>query len=358
MVGSVSKSKTIHYKRVAIGNSSSTLQELLTLACTEGGEVERASARLERINPDGDLIRLINHHTTHNNMFFGQLVSFEEGATQPFINLKGAAFYYAIDSITPADIPGREVSTTENELQNRRKEFLNSILYFGVLGNHIVIMQSAALRARELETHLNWLLGTCVQLLNGSDIILHDKPAESTIRTLENRPVKTIHVGSPVQLAQERMPAAVKADLTSTETTESVRKLSLVPATMGARIIQMVVPGWFDRHELSDALDDANLKVSLEVTYLRKTTNSGQQVLDSLSTSLRHLDDSDVRIELSGGGIIQGNGLKLSGKVTVKTLPSGLIDENDLYHQMHIWLTMQISNEELEPELLGEHCVV
>ncbi|GAB2507301.1 hypothetical protein [Microbulbifer agarilyticus] len=350
MSGTASKSKAIHYKRVSVGTETDTLQDLLWRAIQPGGPAERASARSEQPNPDGDSFRLINHHKEYGDMLFGQLVYFEEGAAQPFLSMDDKATHYDIGALTSKELPkgkGEKGGKANPEVLERRKEFLNSILYFGVWENHMVVIQSAALKFRELETHLGWLLVNQVELTDGP-IILHDKPSTRVIETLERKPAKLVKIGAPVILKGESAQSESASPAAITTDEVSVKKLRYTPSSTGAKVLRDLLPGIFEKNDLKDALDDANLKVSLEVTYSRKTSKSGQAVLDSISTSLRHLDDSDVRIELKDGGTINGQDLKLSGRVSVSTLPSGLIDENSLFQQMHAWLKNQIQSEKIE----------
>lgn len=345
------KQKAIHYKRVAIGTTQENLQSLLCKALGEGGPSEKANNRKEQVNQDEQSFRLINHHSSYSGMIFGQLVFFESGASQPYIDMDDEAQFYSIDALTTAQIKMEDDGHDQPEDSKRKKkEFLNSILYFGALDNHLVLMQSSALKSRDLETHLNWLLSTQSKLINNSPVILHDKPSEKTVKKLEKKPVKTVKLGSPIEIKQEdgSVDQVYEADSEPQEEKGVVKKLRFVPNSPGAQLIRALVPNWLENQNLTDALDDANLQVSLEITYMRKTTASGQRLLDSLSASLRHIDDSDVRIDLHGGGTISGSELKLSGKVSVKTLPSGLLDENDLYHQMHSWLVTQIENDQVE----------
>ncbi|MFH4134694.1 hypothetical protein WAI79_19990, partial [Acinetobacter baumannii] len=46
-----------------------------------------------------------------------------------------------------------------------------------------------------------------------------------------------------------------------------------------------------DDLKLEDGLDDANLKLKLTLTYNRKTSKSGQKVIDTVASSMRHNDD-------------------------------------------------------------------
>ncbi|HGX9488834.1 TPA: hypothetical protein QHU29_004727, partial [Escherichia coli] len=103
---------------------------------------------------------------------------------------------------------------------------------------------------------------------------------------------------------------------------------------------------WANDINIKDSLDEANLQVSLEITYFRKTNDSGQAVIDSIATSLRHLDEDDISIKLQGGGEITGKEIKLSGKISVEH-NNGIIDENDLFLKMHKWLFSKLDAGEL-----------
>lgn len=356
------KRKMIHYKRVAISNCHLTLQELLESALEPGSPVAKATSRKEVFNEDDDSCRLINRHKEFNGIFFGQLVFFESGKSQTFITLDEDAEFYNIGAITSDSISDHESSGqgAKSEKAKLRKEFIDSILYFGVLYDHVVILQSSALRARELETHLAWFLGTCAQKLpTGSVLVLKDKPTEETIRKLEKLPVRTVKLGAPVGIPEppsvEQASSVVASAAESEEaevTTElQAKSLKWVPKGTGVDVLSALMgAGWFEKPELKDALDDANLKVSLEISYVRKTTRHGQKMLDEMAVALRHMDDSDVRIELQGGGTLRGEDLKLSGPISVKTI-NGLVDENDLYHQMHAWLVSKVESSEIEVEV-------
>lgn len=343
---SETRNKTIQYKRAVITNNRLTLQNLLNTALKLDNKASKANQRRETINPDDYSCRFINHFKSYNGMLFGQLVFLEPGRSQVLITLDDEAEYYKIDSITPDSIDKPE---GDEEINKKHREFIDSMLYFGVLDNHVVIMQSASLRSRELEAHLAWLLGTLTELIDkNSALILQDKPTEETIKKIEQSPVKSVHLGTPVESRSEQ------GDSVNTETRVSqqeqgfAKKVKWIPCGMGADIIQAALgTEWFEKLDLNSSLDEANLQVTLEISYLRKTTSNGQRMLDSIATSLRHTEEADVRVDLYKGGTLKGGDLKLSGTVSVKTI-NGLVDENDLYHQMHSWIVTKVTTNELD----------
>jgi len=336
-----SKKKIIHYKRAVLTNTNITLQSLLDDALNKKSPAFKAKSRREVINADDDCCRLVNHHKKYNGMTFGQLVFFEPGKSQALITIDEDAEFFKINSITSESI---------GDKNKNKREFIDSFLYFGVFDNHVVIMQSAALKARELETHLAWLLGTLTNVLDkNSALILQDKPSEDTITKIESSPVKSVHLGAPIETRAEQE-AEEKSMPKNSMMKGSAKKVKWIPCGMGVDVMRAALGAdWFNKINLQDSLDEANLQVSLEITYLRKTTESGQKMLDNIATSLRHIDEADVKIGLHGGGLIHGGELKLSGSVSVKTF-NGLVDESDLYHQMHTWLVAKVRANEIDEE--------
>jgi hypothetical protein len=256
--------------------------------------------------------------------------------------------YFKVAVLTPNGIDD-ENESVEDEKIKKRREFIDSMLYFGVLDNHVVLVQSASLRARELEAHLAWLLGTCTEVMDkNSALILQDKLSEEIITKIEKSPVKSVHLGTPIESRVQKDNTIVNNTELNSETSGFAKKVKWIPCGMGADVIQAALgANWFERLDLDSSLDEANLQVSLEITYLRKTTSNGQKMLDNIATCLRHIDEADVKIDLHGGGTIRGGDLKLTGKVSVKT-NNGIVDESDLYHQLHSWMVRKVRSNEIE----------
>jgi hypothetical protein len=342
--------KTIHYKRAIVTNSHATLQDMLKEVLGKGGAANKAKLRKEMINQDSESFRLLNHHREYNGMFFGQLIFFEPGKSQPLVILDDDAEYYQIDSIRPEVIDElRQNNGQDQQGQiNNRREFLAPMLYFGALDNHLVVVQSQSLKSRDLEAHLAWLLGTCTDLLgNGNALILADKPTEETVNKVRKSPVKKVNIGTPLQTREEQVPGDEPEEANQREARS--KKVKWIPCGPAADIIEAALgEDWFNKLNLEESLDEANLQVNLEITYLRKTTRNGQRMLDNIATALRHVDEADIEVSLQDGGKIKGDDLKLSGPISVKTMDGGLVDESDLYHRMHAWLASKVRNNEIE----------
>lgn len=338
------RKRTVHYKRAVIGGSDLTLQDILQSALGTGGYYSLASSRREQVAPEDPLsgFRLINKNTNYESVFFGQFLFFESGKVQSLITMDEDASSYDINPLTTDLLKGGD---------EIKKEFVESILYFGVYKNHVVIVQSHALRIKDFEKHLNHLFTNVPELANGvSSIIFNDKPAESVVRKLEKAPVKSIVLGrSPI--SSEAIAVAPPKDQQAVMNEVSrldAKTVTIKPCGLGTKILDSVLgPSWSERLDLKDALDDANLQVKLEITYSRTTTKTGQAVIDSIATSLRDLDDDNIRIDLKGGGSISGSELRLSAPLHIQ-FHNGLLYEDDLYFKMYSWLSGHIVSGEID----------
>lgn len=349
-----SVNKTLHYKRAVISNAGN-LQEILERVFDSASAAAKVGKRKEIINADTDSFRVINHKRDHNGMLFFQMIMFEPGGSQAFIEMDDDADHYALDAFTNESLNKSESSEPTTKF---RKEFVDSLLYFGVFENHLAVLQSSALRARELEAHLGWLIANFGGVPTGTAIILNDQPSQETFEKIAAKPVRNVKLGTPVRAQEQNTAPDEQGHVQLSEVAEEVlnpRKVRFHPAGLGADVIRAALgANWFDRLDLDGDLDEANLQVSLEITYMRKTTKAGQQILDSIATSLRHVDEADIRIELEGGGTIKGGDLKLSGAISVPKLTNGLLDEGVLYHKMHGWLAGKLRSGEAEAISLPE----
>lgn len=349
------RQKVIHYKRAVIPNCSATLQEIIESIISKDGSANKVSMRREQINPaDSDSgFRLINRSSTFQTILFGQLILFEQGKSQALMTISEDANFYDINAITSKQIKLESDETVSEEERSKiKREFVDSILYFGILNNHFMVVQSSSLRVKDIETHLNWLIHSFGDVFTGENfLVLQDKPTKDTITKMTESPVKKINLGSvPVKSELPNGNISIKHEPSDTPVSslQKVKKLRFMPTGKGGDIIKAAFgEDWFNDLKLEDALDEANLQVNLEITYFRKTTKSGQKVLDTLATSLRNLDDDDITINLQGGGTIKGKDMRLSGNVRVQ-YNNGLIDENDLYLQMHKWLISKIHSGDIE----------
>ena len=204
-------------------------------------------------------------------MFFGELIIVESGKAQAVLKIDSDdATEFPIKTYLTDDLPDDEDGVDATEVV--RKEFIDSVLYFGVIDNHVAIIQSRSLTARTLESYLGWLLGEAAKALpENSALILKDAPNPTVKQKLESTPAKTISISSgigstelqPVHTVESSIPAKIDYKIED-------NVVDVLKSAFGVDLENL---------KLEDGLDDANLKLKLTLTYNRKTSKSGQKLL-------------------------------------------------------------------------------
>lgn len=323
------KQKVVHYKRAQFSTGEVTLQDALNQAIAESSPLNKACNRHEHLNQDSTECILINHHQTFNGMLFGQLIFIEYGKSQSFLSLDEESKEYVIEPLTLDSIPVDE----QQAEKAKKRQFVDSILYFGVIENHIAVVQSKSLTCRNLEQHLQWLLVQSGGLKDGNVLILKDTTSPEVRAKLEKSPAKSLIIGTEVSATLD------STRMGSSETFEA-EKVSYKLDGKAAKIFQAL--GLFNNDlNLEDALDQANLKMHVVLTYDRKTSESGQKVLDSIATSMRHSHDDDFQIKLKSGATIKGNELRISGKLSIEVI-NGSVNESGLCTSLQQWLATTV----------------
>lgn len=309
------KTKTLHYRYAHFLQGGGNLQQLLGRSLTKRAMVED---RLERFTPSGNELRVINNHPRQNGMQFGNLLYFERGTNRILLS-------------TDAKVPELDVAQiAPPALHGKPSEFLDAIMYFGVLGNHVILLQSNALTSKHLEFHLNWLLVEAGVMPEEGRVELIDSAKPAIRQAIEKRPVKKVRFGSPF------LDLNVSAD--EERKTTRTEKMRVTPQGMGPAILKAVLGEvGFSKLHLEDALD-GNLRVALEITYDRTTTDGGERALRSIARALRHVDEEEVALKIPGLGTVKGADLKISDSVRIDSY-NGMLDQNQIFPEMHEWLS-------------------
>lgn len=320
MLENKTKNKTIRYKKVDLKGSKTLFDYLKEVTLEDTSPFYRVKQRQQKVSTSSDDTIFINHISEYKNMIFGELVIIEIGKSQQVISLDDDASEYVIKTLASSDLA---FDDDNEDSQKKQKEFVESVLYFGIIGNHLAIIQSRALTARILESYLDWLLGEASEAMSDDyAIILKDTANQKIQQKLETTPVKKLVLTTPIEAEEIQ------------ESTE-VAKTSYSLSDKIVKVLQALLKDDFSNHKFEDDLDGANLKMKLEMTYDRKTSASGQRILDSVASSLRHSDD--YKIELNDGTEITADQLKLSGTIPIEII-KGNVYTIGLKAQIHSWL--------------------
>jgi len=318
------KRKQFHYRKaVFMKPSSKTLQELLEEALEK---LTPVSNRFEDLSdgmdsPDDAWKRFVNTHRSAYGLQCGNMVLYAADQNHQVITMDDNKDELDIEAIAP---PAKD--------DGRRREFLESILFYGIKDNHIILIQSMSLRARELELHINWLLKEAKVLAEDNIIFLDNYVPQVTQEKIQNANVKSVKVGTPLYSHIE--PIIEKSGTKSTRYKASGE---------GIDILKLLSPSHMSNISWEDIESKPNLEVFIEITYKRQTDNSSQKILNQISTALRNSSDDDIRIELKDGGTIVGSELKIKAYKTISSY-NGLLDPNDVFSQMNYWLIDILTN--------------
>lgn len=328
--------RKLYYKNSKIVGVSKTLSEMLKEVLSDTSDRKKVISRQEPLNDSGD-VRFINSYENYNGMFFSQLISIEAGKIQSYLHLDDESESYPIKPIDLELIEGPSAKATEK----LRREFLDSIIYFGVIGNHIAILQSSTLRSRQLESYLNWFLGSqcCNILPENTPIILSDSISDEMRERITKSPAKEISVGTPIN-SKPVLPVNVSnnSETGVTTTNAQVASVKHVLDQEDASLIKRFFGINLSGKEFADSLEKANLSLEMTLKFKKATTKNGQELIDQVATSLRHLDPEDYYIKLNDKSVIKGGELVVAGPIKIQLTESGAIDEGILKNDMHAWL--------------------
>ena len=319
--------RTLHYKRARFQQSDSTIQHLLGEALDQ---VQLVSSRMEELNPQESTKRFINSHRNQMGMLFGNLIVYSANRNQHLLAMAEDVRELDVRQMAPPPVNGI------------RSEILQSILYFGIRDNHVVLLQSAGLRARGLEAYLNWLMGETTRQLSDDDgVLLVNQETQDAQDMVRRSSVKAARLRFPMQgriRAGQDHERAVS--VSSTLMNHNDRALTVLSGILGN--------SWLQEIRLEDALIESPLRVTVEVSYERRISDTGQTLLDDLATSFRHLDEDEIEIDLKRGGKLKGTDLRIFDNVSVAT-HGGLVDQSDLFTKMHGWLLNLLEQGILPP---------
>lgn len=328
------KTKKLFYKRAVFNDPSVTLAAGFKKSL---GELTTVGVRREPLAPEGEspIWRVICDFDVSTDFAFGVLVRY----------IPGQSPAYVVDDELAARLTVEQIAAPVND-QGQRRELLDGMLYFGVLDNHLVMMQSASLRSDHLETHLQWMLRRAGVISHEVSLQLVDQlPVESRER-LAKSPVKDLVLGGdllPVALSGSE---SEEGGATSGQSTVSIGASDKSSKIWDA-IRDFIAPDVAARLDV-DALANSNIEYKLKITYSRTTTRDGQKLMNTLGAALRHADGVNAAVHLKKGGVLKGNDLKLSGPIRLRTW-HGMPEASEVNEAMQGWLLDKLKSGDVEP---------
>lgn len=278
------------------------------------------------------------HQIEDKGLVFGALMTYTPG-TDPLC---------LVDDDLSEDVILEKLSAPIRD-DGKRREFLASMMYFGVMGDHMALMQSQALKSSHLESYLQWLLHSAEVLEGTNTFQLDDKPSQALQKKLASGGgVRSIKVGS--ELAP---PALLLAKASASPGSPASQHLALqATATADGQnhgileaLKKLMSPAEVAKIDF-DKLADSNIEMSVTLRYRSSTTEDGQKLMDTLGSALRHVEDLETELQLVGGGSIKGDELKLNGSIRVNSY-DGQLSPTEVYEGLRQWLLEKVNSKEL-----------
>jgi hypothetical protein len=312
-------SKQLFYKQAKfLKPSAVTLQDMLNRAIRKLKVAKRKEILTEGGAEGQEWTRLINSPRDYAGFKFGVLTLYSPGT-----------HHLVID--TDAEEEKDELSVSK-QAPPAGKQFTEPTLFFGVRENHIVCIQSKALRTQELEAHLNWLLVTAGCIDGEQRVELSDAIPEQTRRKLEQAPVKSISLGVPL--------------ITEPATGKSIgKKVSAAVNTVAKGIGLDMLKSMLSAKEyaalkIEDLTEAPDIQVNLQIKVVgrRKDSEADDKVMKKIMHELRHVEDpSFLKVEVQGMGRLDGASLRVQGFKSIGSY-DGILDVTDAFEVMRAWL--------------------
>lgn len=325
------KRKQLHYRKASfLKPTGRPLQDLLEEALNKLTPVKKRFESLTDVSSSDELWRrFINTHRAAMGMQFGNLMLYANEQNRAIISIDETADELNVEQIAPP---------VSND--GKRREFLDSILYYGIKSNHIILLQSMSLRARELELHFNWLLREAGLIDQQNAVFLNNFAPRMTHEKMENAEVKSVKLGTPLYDHYEQVTEVLQDDKKS---------IKFKPFGEGIDILNALAPNRVPKLSWEELEASSNLEVFVEITYKRQTDVKSQKLLNNLTTALRHAGDEDIRIELKNGSVINGSELQIKGFKSISSY-NGLLEPSDVFSKMNEWLLESLEQGIIDAE--------
>lgn len=291
----------------------------------------KISDRKEATTKSGKTIRTISYHKEKGGMLCGTIITYERGKNQLALFEDEETEQIKISQILP---PVSE--------DGKRQEFLDGILHFTCTGNHIMLIQSSQLRARQLSEHFGWLVRKTGQASN-LKFTLEPSVSAANLDTIRKNHAKEIILAAPLVSLDKDYP------LLDGQNDQPQRALSEVVNKFGIdRLSNLLPDDFFGNDRINDALKN-NIECKLSISYKRSVTEPGHQLMDALAIALRTIDNEEVdcSVRMKSGAVLRGEELRLHGDLELET-NAGVIDPDTAFVAMCQWLKKQIEIGVLE----------
>ena len=314
----VKKGQTVHYRRAddSFGAfNGTTLEQRIRSALTHSHDGETLAKHWKRrawsVPPDNSETILMNLYHDDGISFFGDLTVYTKGFMQALL----------------CDAPDASILAVEQRPPPQGREYIHSMMYWMVVGNHVLIIQNRSLTTKQLEQYLTWLLKEQTsELSSQSHVILNAQFDVSEVGgDLED--IREIVVGGTGVLDAS---LAKRSDQKRGSRLETEQLVDIeTERSWGDRalgVLRAIMSNEADVQKLLQSIPSgADLDVSVHIGYKTKTRDVSRTPMQQ---ALRNLPEGEITA-IGKQGRQSGSDIRLSHPVRVQSNGS-LLDPQDV----------------------------
>lgn len=284
----------IHYRRLAdpVGAFGRLHLEGAirhALAHRSEGHAVKDNWKLRSWTPssDGTDTLLTNVFHFGSNFVFGDLTRFSRGHMQALL----------------ANMVDRPSVDVEQLPAPAGKEYLQSLMYWMALKNHVLIVQSASLNGKDLEEYLTWLLAQLTGAIRRDGHVILEAKLDMHGQAQDLDDVREIVVGSTV------MPSKIRAERPEPSEVSREERRTLAQTMAEENRAGEVLRALFNSKSKADQIlnsvpEGSELEVSVHIGL---KTRRKDIVPVPLTRALRNLPEGDIKARGKFGTLSQGD---------------------------------------------------
>lgn len=231
----------------------------------------------------------------------------------------------------------------EQEPPPEGKEYIHSMMYWMVIKDHVLIVQSRSLNAKRLEEYLTWLLKDHATMIDPTGQVILQAKFDSTEVGGDLDDIREIIVGGASGVATVPVDQPVEETVSETETYRELTERR--PWRERAiDVLRAVMKNEADVQELLESIpDDADLQVAVHIGYRAKRRRVTRAPMQQ---ALRNLPEGEITA-IGKHGKLTGKDIRLSYPANI--LKSGsLLDPDDVFRALRQAYTHFVKNGKIE----------
>lgn len=265
---------------------------------------------------------MINTHHTVGATRCGSFHHWVDGENQLVVEKTPNSTTWKISEVPPPQNSG-----------GAKCDFLPHSLYFGIRGNHAVLVQSQGLRHSSFSDYLNWLFYDKCQLTPLNQSVLFNPASATRLRQ------KGVHKAKSITI-QKHVGKKSKSVSTQGNTYHRIIDKQISKGLLSAlRALGIAIPAGLEHDD-----DLKDLRVTLQISARRGANALDNSAMCALSRLVADQTSDDYQLNLADGGVLKGDDLIL--KTDAKfAVPLGRTHPNeyDIFKELDAYLQRLIT---------------